>query len=480
MSDRRPALSSTMSRRALGAGAAGLTAMLAAAPFAHAAPAPTPSDTASSAPAAPGSATASGSATTSGSAATSGSASSSPSTTVHAQSHAGAQVKAAPQSSSGAPAPYYGFQKYRVGVQQKDGSYWPPGVTSANANLHIVETDSSGAMVSTSDCYTELSSAAQGSTATFCNGDQSLSRSPAKVMKRAERVYAAKHGEAALRKALPLLTTGPTPNGEGAGETFTAEPGDTVTITQTDVGDANLQPDSSTAILKPCTVPTDSVPVCFSGDGIQSTDEVFDDAGPLPVAVDDSRSTDQGKSVDVVVTANDGTKGATVTGLAVGLDPKHGTATVLSGRSDPVGPTPSPSPIAPTASAAIGAASQRYGNRAAQVRAAAAPTVGTTIRYTPKAGFSGTDTFTYRLSTVNGSADAKVTIRVAAAPSSSASSTSAASPSATSSKATNSDLASTGSDTQALGEIALGLLAAGGIAAAAGRRRLAGRSGHHR
>lgn len=473
MSDRRPASTRTVSRRALGAGAAGLAAVLAAAPFAHAAPAPTPSDTATSAPAAPGSATASGSA------------SSSPSAPVHVQSHTGAQVKAAPQvvttTTSSAPTPQYGFQKYRIGVQQKDGSYWPPGVTSANAKLHVVETGPSAPIDGTFDCYTQASTATAGSTATYCTvGNTFTTAQTARLKQR----FTARYGKAAVRKAMPLLTTRPgDANSDTQNQNFIAGPGDTVTVTQETVGDANLQTDDATATLEPCVADLElGAPLCDTGSGESGfspliTDEVFDDAGPLPVAVDDSRSTDQGKSVDVVVTANDETKGTKITGLAVGDDPKHGTATVLAGGSDPVGPTSSPSPIAPTTSAAP----LLRPARAARLRAAAAPTVGTTIRYTPKAGFSGTDTFTYQLSTVNGSAPATVTIHVAAAPSSPASSTSSSAgtlPSA-SSNAMNSDLASTGSDTQALGEIALGLIVAGGVAAAAGRRRLAGRSGRN-
>ena len=35
-----------------------------------------------------------------------------------------------------------------------------------------------------------------------------------------------------------------------------------------------------------------------------------------------------------------------------------------------------------------------------------------TIRYTPRAGFSGTDTFTYTITTANGTSTATVTVRV--------------------------------------------------------------------
>jgi len=88
--------------------------------------------------------------------------------------------------------------------------------------------------------------------------------------------------------------------------------------------------------------------------------------------------------VDVNVLANDDSAGAPLT-LTVNSDPAHGTATVDA------------SPLAAKISPAVAA-------------------IGPNITYTPDPGFLGTDAFTYKIETANGSAIATVSIDVIAPP----------------------------------------------------------------
>lgn len=425
-------------RRALGVGAAGLTAVLAAAPLAHAAPSPTPGPSTGA----------------KGSAAAPRPADSTSTST-------------SPRATTTAPvAPDYGLQKYRVGVQVKDGAYVPDGTSTVGTKLTV--TDSGPAVQEafghdvTFSCTTDASTVVAGSTASYCLYDDS----DYPVESRAARPFS---------RFRPLLHTQPTPSDGVIDELpqfFPGAPGDTITITQTGHR-PNLAVDPATARLAPCVVDPDAAEsgACTPADGLllKATDVVFDDPGVPPTATDNSARTAQGTAVSIVVTKDDDTHGAPVTGLAVATDPKHGSATVVSGSGAPVGPTPTApaSSSAATTSgapAAARAAVATGGHRAAAARPAAA-TVGTTIRYTPRAGFSGTDTFTYRLSDPNGSATARVTVTVVAAatPSASASSSGA--------------LADTGAHSSQLGELALILLVSGGVVTLLGRRRYVARHG---
>ena len=511
----RSVRSRALSRRAAGAAAAGLTAVLAASPFAHAAPAPTSTDTATSAPASPSHAAPSSSAASSSSGARASASSSATHGTAHAKSApTSAVVK---KKAITADDVVYGFQKYRVGVQVKSGQYIPPGTTTVGTKLHVVETGPNANDADPGDDFTcttvadsPSSSSSSGSasvsgavraksssgaptgdaSATYCQPPQADDRVAARI----EARYRAAYGRKLPARLRAMLTTRPTPDGADGDYAFTAEPGDTITITQVDAAPLLRQDPTASATLAPCEAnPSVPIPTCgtgtfdFSNGGDfapTSTDEIFDDLGPLPVARDDSATTEAGTSVNIAVTKNDTTSGAKKSGLAVGDDPKHGTATVLSGSSGAAGQTPTQPPpassepisLAPSSSASSSTSSSvptilpplRVEARGLRADVATVK-VGTTIRYTPKAGFTGTDHFTYRLSTVNGSDTAEVTVKVVAAPSSVSASSTGGNGTA--------PLAVTGSDTAVLGEVALGLLAAGGVAVAAGRRRQTVRGG---
>jgi hypothetical protein len=103
---------------------------------------------------------------------------------------------------------------------------------------------------------------------------------------------------------------------------------------------------------------------------LKSTDEIFDDGGVPPAAADDSASTDYGKPVVVDELSNDNTHGAP-SHVKLTSAPQHGTAHLLSDNE---------------------------------------------FRYKPAAGFSGSDSFQYTLTTPNGSSTATVMVNVAAPP----------------------------------------------------------------
>lgn len=145
---------------------------------------------------------------------------------------------------------------------------------------------------------------------------------------------------------------------------YTAFPGDTVMVTQKTV-EAGLTIDSHTITIGPCTVssPPAACPDTASG--------VLTDPGIRPTAVADSSRVRDGRSVVVNVLGNDDTAGAPPA-LAVQSLPAHGSAAVID-----------------------------------------AATATPRIRYRPKLGFHGVDSFSYALRTANGTDTAKVTIDVA-------------------------------------------------------------------
>lgn len=106
---------------------------------------------------------------------------------------------------------------------------------------------------------------------------------------------------------------------------------------------------------------------------------------PVPTLSDDSADTRQDTPVAVDVLANDDGHGLALT-LRSATAPAHGTVT-LEGTQQ-------------------GQASAHAGGTAA----------GQRVRYTPAAGFSGTDAFTYDASSAGGRSTAHVTVTVAAAP----------------------------------------------------------------
>jgi LPXTG-motif cell wall-anchored protein len=290
----------------------------------------------------------------------------------------------------------FGLQKYRVGVKVADGSYVPAGTTTAGTTFTITETGPNvPGGTSTFTCTTDASTQQAPSTATYCLNPSSSSELRSMV------------------KAAAAADVEVDPNDSGApsDQFFTAEQGSTVTITQKTAAD-NLILDPQVTTIEPCSADIFIFCLNSSGGGPQQTKVLYSNAGLPPVAVDDTAKTTEGHAVDIEVLANDDTvNGAPVTGLAVISDPDHGTAKVD----------------------------------------------GESVTYSPASGFTGTDTFDYRLTTANGTSTATVTVRVRAA--------------ADVSDGSDAVLPDTGgADTRLLGYAAL-LLAAGGWLTARGRRR---------
>jgi hypothetical protein len=214
------------------------------------------------------------------------------------------------------------------------------------------------------------------------------------------------------------ITAGITPAAAPTG-TLTLAPGQSAVVTQL-TAPTGLVKDSASRTQQPCvgsqcqTAPAASV--------------VLEDTGTLPSAASDTASVPAGSTVSIDVLKNDSTGGAPVTSLTV-TQPAHGTVTVH----------------------------------------------GTVLDYRAKAGFAGTDSFSYTLTTANGSTTATVQVQVAAA----ATSTPTASPTATPTASAEpaSTLASTGvSGTGDLAWTGAGLVAGGALVlVAAGRRVGSGR-----
>jgi Bacterial Ig domain len=400
---RRDVQRAVLNRRVVGAGVAGVAAVFAVAPFAHADPTGADSSNAPSAPSAAASPSAPG-----------------------APKHAQAKVepKALPSGSTTSTEqpvqPNFGQQKIRVGVQIKTGAWVPDGTNTGGSKITIVETGPNAADAAADNgtsCETVVGSEEAGSSETICqfphqnNLDQAGTRALAADPSFDYRAYA----------------------------------GDTVTFTQTTVND-NLVIDPVPQTVGPCVNEPPAIPTIAKARAADAADfptctdvdtpvEVtFNDAGLPPKAINDTATTASGKSIDIDVIVNDSTKGAPTT-VATASDPAHGTAKVL-----------------PTAAPA-----------AANARAVSA--VIAKIRYTPDAGFSGTDSFKYTITTPNGSSTATVTVTVPAALA-----TETPTPDPTSTAAT-APIASTGAPTESIIELGGLLLAVGGAATVLGRRR---------
>ena len=307
-------------RKLAGAGAAGAAAVLAVAPMAHADAKPKPV-----------------------------------STTTDTGTDAGTARSQGTRVAKDVATPNYGLQKIRMGVQQKDGSWVPAGDTTAGTRLTIVETgDGVEGGSQTATCTTQASTAESGSTATWCTFSEFLARRP--------------------NAAVP-------PSSVPGDQIYVAEPGDTVTITQTSV-EPGFVTDPVTQTVGPCENPEGQSGFCAD-----AQQQVFNDAGLPPVAQNDAQTVTPGGTARIAVLGNDTTEGAPAT-IKIVQPPAHGTATVV----DQAGAT------------------LRAGARAAQ-RASAA-----VIVYTPKAGFFGRDSLRYSLTTGNGTSTATVALRVAAPP----------------------------------------------------------------
>lgn len=311
-----------MSPKVLGVGVAGAAAALAVAPLAAAQP---PQHVSSHAPVDPQS----------------------------ARGHSGAHT---PRPNLGI-SPRFGWQKFRVGVQIKSGAFVPEGTSTLGSDVHIVETDQSGAVVNDETCTTSVPPD-PGSTETYCTFG----------------------GGSSVRggSATPATGFGEDP------DHYYAAPGDTVQLMQTTV-QPNLRIDTHELVVNPGGDPSCNgevfPPSCAEDVGAQT----FTDPGLPPVAVDDSATTESPNPVDIDVLSNDDTKGAPPS-ISVTTDPGHGSAQVIE-----------------------------PGLRGRGVAHHVAP-AGPTIRYTPNDGFVGHDKFNYRLTTANGSSVATVRITVTAPP----------------------------------------------------------------
>lgn len=167
-------------------------------------------------------------------------------------------------------------------------------------------------------------------------------------------------------------------------EDYVAAPGDSVTITQTTVN-ADLVIDSTPQNFGPCEPVIIPIPPY---DSCLPESATFTDDGVPPDAADDTATTVAGQSVDIDVLANDETNGAPTTIESV-TQPAHGTVEIVPASDAP-------------------------GARRAAAQPAA--TSSATLRYTPSAGFIGTDPFTYTISTANGTSTATVSVAVTAPP----------------------------------------------------------------
>ncbi|MDQ1604753.1 MAG: hypothetical protein QOE01_2598 [Actinomycetota bacterium] len=236
-------------------------------------------------------------------------------------------------TASASAATNYGTQKIRVGVQIQDGAFAPSGTTTANTEATITETGPNAPDPGVSTCNTDAGTTEPGSTATYC-------------------IFA-------------------------VDQLYSAQPGDTVTVTQSTVNDS-LVIDSSTKTFGPCTLtPADENGVCSA-----EQTALFNDPGIPPTTQDDVGTVKSGGTIVIDVTANDASSGAPST-IAIDTPAAHGTAT----------PIPSSSAAGAHARAAAGVAA-------------------TSIRYTSDTGFSGHDKFTYTMTDANGSSTASVFLTV--------------------------------------------------------------------
>lgn len=214
-------------------------------------------------------------------------------------------------------------------------------------------------------------------------------------------------------------------------DSTTLAPGQTATVTQLSAP-SGLTADTAALTQQPCAT-TDcmiSPPAAL----------VLQDSGPLPTAANDTATVAAGGTVSIHVLANDSGSGAPITSITA-TTPAHGTASTSTSA----------------------------------------------ISYRANAGFSGVDTFSYTITTANGSATANVRVTVAAAVSSSAAPTSASNPvtsasastaptsiSATPAASSSAVLAATGvSGTRTLTWSGAGLIAVGSLALFGARRRTA-------
>lgn len=261
-------------------------------------------------------------------------------------------------SATAALAPNFGFQKYRVGVRIADGSYVPEGTTTAGTTFTVTETSESGD-TSTFTCTTSAETTAEDGS-TYCLTDE------ADYPDEEEPSEELADGPVAQAVVEPGVEIDPDDDDQLGDELFQLEPGASVSVALV-ATPPNLRGVAGPATVAPCVVSTDPF-VCLNGSGANQVSAItFSLVGLPPVAVDDAARTKVDVPVDIALLPNDDTVlGAPLTGLVLASAPSHGTATL----------------------------------------------VGDVARYVPARGFTGTDTFTYTVSTPNGTATATVRVVV--------------------------------------------------------------------
>lgn len=483
--------------RLAGLGAAGVVATFVAAPIAAAADTSTPTDTttadagtatgaATTTAADPGSSTAAdapsssaassdapssggaSSSTAAGGSSTSAGGGSSSSTTTAGTNTVRPNNKVQQVKPQLTLEPNFGSQKIRVGIQTASGSWYPPGASLANSTIQAVETGPNAPGGDPATCTTD--------SAGICSFGPPLG------------MYWAAPGDTVTFTQItppdgPGIALNPEPQVVGP----CVIPAPVVTDVVAKPAATTTYPDcgllgQTGGLARPALVTRDVFGAIVT----------IIDPGIPPTAVNDTASVHTGGSVNVAVLANDTTGGAPTTITAV-THPAHGTATIAGDHvvytstagyggvdsfqytiQTPNGTSTATvtinviaPPIAVNDSAdtfastpvTINVLANDSANGGANLHIASATTpghgtisfVGGSIVYKPDNGFTGTDTFTYTISTDNGSATALVTIHVMASG--------------------LEGLANTGADTSALTSTATLLLLGGGGAVMAGRKR---------
>jgi hypothetical protein len=510
MTKANESVSSTSRRRAFvrrlaGVGAASFAAVLVAAPITHAVGAPTPQSDTSPDTGPPNADAPSTDAPSSSVAEPSPPAPSAPAPAAGRPAPAATVFDEAPTPSDDPGEPEFGFQKLRVAVRLAPGAAAPDGHSLANATMQIDETGPGvGADGLVRTCVTDTTGFCPDSFAGF-------GFVPA----------AAENGGTPVQ-----------PDGQPSTD-MTLRPGDSAVITQLTAPDGpGLRVDPRARNVAPCEITADvivpanipvcgliqpvfvpatadasgkqpqeitpfSPPTCQSGE-ITCTTVMFDDPGLPPTAVNDHAAVKAGKAVHIHVSANDVLKNVPITKLTF-TGPTHGTVhrsgQVLTYTAGPtfggiatftytvstangsstatVKVTVTAPPVAADDTAQTTGGSGAPGTpitipvldndkaEGAVITLASTTTPGhgtaavdgLSIVYTPAAGFVGTDSFTYTITTASGSDTGTITMTVAAP---------AATPHA---------LANTGAASGQLIGLGATLLVVGGGATVAGRRR---------
>lgn len=362
----------------------------------------------------------------------------------------------------------FGNQKLRVGIEPAKGAVDAEGkpldtLATAGTTLRVTGNGPQGASGSF-DCKTVDTTPGDPTDPTFCEGNL-FNQNP----------FDNGGGTSPMRRANVV-----SPSPDGPLNLYNIPAGWTATVEQISplTGLRKAPPET----LPTCTVESDNVNCTETLPGSQfsrtkSTDVVLVAPGIPPVARDDSADTTQGTAVTIDISDND-TGNAPIDTVELAKKAGHGTVAFAAtddgvtapatGPTGAAGATGVTGPTGPTTTAAApGDVAGSTVLRATGQRRAAALGSYRAI-YTPAAGFSGTDRFTYRITTANGSATAVVTVRVAAAPASSTT----AGPTPTTER---DPIAETGTDSGELLLVGAGLLAAGAVATTAGVRRRRGR-----